>query len=67
MGEYGGGGLFKQFKKNELAPVVLHRDASEDFGGIFWKKCMLSITSRTSAQENFESKYQYLHYKSTLI
>lgn len=56
-----------RFKKNELAPVVLHRDASEDFGGIFWKKCMLSITSRTSAQENFESKYQYLHYKSTLI
>lgn len=25
------------FNKDELSSVVLHRAASEDFGGIFWK------------------------------
>lgn len=52
------------FKKDKLSSVVLHRAASEGFGGIFWKN---AYYFESFCRESFDSKYKYLHYKCTLI
>lgn len=68
MGEYEGEGFFKKgSRKMGLNQMCCIKILVNILMGFSEKNRMLNIIFRTSVEDNFESKYKYLHYKCILI